>query len=163
VAEEHDVATPAGKAGKQEATMTMTQQPTGKTRRSPENIWIGTGAVRQHDGKLPLYICNTCGSDVVWATAKATGRAYLVNVHGSYNGARYYVASSLHDCAPALKRRAEYRERDEEIARKPERDAHYAYLFMLMDEHDEKGHASPEPMCHFCERAAAKAAKAGQA
>ena len=134
--------------------------PAGKTRRSPENVWIGTGAVRQHDGKLALYVCNTCDSDVVWATSQKTGRHYLANVFGGLNSARYYVASSIHDCAPALKRRAEYRERDEEIARKPERDAHYAFLFMLMDEHDEVGHPTPEPMCHFCERAAQRAAKA---
>ena len=117
-----------------------------KTRRSPENIWIGTGAVRQHEGKLPLYLCNTCGAEVVWVEGK-TGRKYLANVSHGYNDARFYIGANIHDCAPALARREEHEWREE-------RDHHFAYLFFLSDQHDAGEHTAPVAMCHICERAA---------
>lgn len=76
-----------------------------RTRRSEENIWISGGAVSQ-DGKLPLYICNTCGHEVVWATSRKTGRKYLVNVYKGQSGARFYVKHRPHNCkteAPRIK------------------------------------------------------------
>jgi hypothetical protein len=123
----------------------MQTQTTGRTRRSPDGAYAGTGAVRQHDGTLPIYICNTCGREVVWATSAKTGRKYLANIARGHLDQRFYIAASLHDCGPELRRR-------EEAARQRESNAHYAYLFMLLDEHDEQGHPTPEPMCRRCER-----------
>ena len=69
-----------------------------RTRRSPDGIYASTGAVRQHSGSLPIYVCNGCLGDVVWCESKRTGRKYLVNVSRNYNGARFYVGSNLHKC-----------------------------------------------------------------
>ncbi len=77
-----------------------------RTHRSPENVWIGTGAVRQHDGKLPLYVCNTCGNDVVWVESKTTGRKYLANVSHGQNGHRFYIGANVHKCDEIMALRA---------------------------------------------------------
>lgn len=69
-----------------------------KTRRSPDGVYAGTGAVHQHDGKLPIYICNECEREVVWATSTRTGRKYLANVGRGQNGARFYIAARVHQC-----------------------------------------------------------------
>lgn len=124
-------------------TQTQTT-PTGRTRRSPDGAYAGTGAVRQHDGKLPIYICNTCGREVVWATSSKTGRKYLANISRGHLDQRFYIAASLHDCGPELRRR-------EQAARDAETNAHYAFLFTLVDEHDETGHPVAERMCPLCE------------
>jgi hypothetical protein len=78
----------------------MTTQPQGRTRRSPDGAFAGTGAVRQHGSALPIYICNQCGNEVVWAESKRTGRKYLVNISHAYNGARFYIGSNVHQCSP---------------------------------------------------------------
>lgn len=70
-----------------------------RTRRNPDGMYIDGGAVAQ-DGKLPAYLCNTCGADVVWATSNRTGRKYLANVYRNRNGARFYVKHQPHNCAP---------------------------------------------------------------
>lgn len=72
---------------------------TGRTHRSPDGIWATGGAVNQHDGKLPIYVCNACGMDVVWATSKRTGRKYLVNISHGANGFRFYIGANIHRCA----------------------------------------------------------------
>ena len=74
--------------------MTTTNQ---RTRRSPDGHSATGGAVRQ-DGPLPIYICNACGNDVVWATSTKTGRKYLANVYRGYLNQRYYVKRSAHQC-----------------------------------------------------------------
>lgn len=60
--------------------------------------FAGTGAVRQTEGPLPIYVCNACNLEVVWATSRRTGRKYLVNVHRGYLDQRYYIAASIHKC-----------------------------------------------------------------
>lgn len=73
-----------------------------KTRRGEG--FASQGAVRQHGGALPIYICNTCHREVVWAESRRTGRKYLANVKRGYLGQRYYIGSDLHrkeDCQPA--------------------------------------------------------------
>lgn len=69
-----------------------------KTRRSPDGIFASVGAVNQTGGPLPIYICNGCERDVVWAESKRTGRKYLANVGRAQNGGRFYIAASLHKC-----------------------------------------------------------------
>jgi hypothetical protein len=121
----------------------------GKTRRSPDGAFASVGAVRQSGGSLPIYICNGCGDEVVWATSQRTGRKYLARVHHGYLGQRFYVAASLHDCA---KRRSEIDAGLWEASWKIDNDHHFAYLFHLMDEHDEQGHPVPVESCRRCER-----------
>lgn len=58
--------------------------------------FAGVGAVRQSSGSLPIYICNECGADVVWAESKRTGRKYLVTVSVGYKGQRFYVGANVH-------------------------------------------------------------------
>lgn len=78
-------------------TNTTASQP--RTKRHPSGVFIGTGAVGQHDGSLPLYICNGCQREVVWATSSKTGRKYLVNVsHSTRSDARFYIGRNVHDC-----------------------------------------------------------------
>lgn len=62
--------------------------------------YASTGAVRQHAGKLPIYVCTTCGAEVVWVESTRTGRPYLVTVSKGYLGQRYYVGANVHprDC-----------------------------------------------------------------
>jgi len=129
---------------------------TAKTRRSPDGAYASTGAVRQHGGSLPIYVCNTCGREVVWATSTRTGRKYLANVAHGYLDQRYYVAASVHGttCETEMRRRAEALA---EADWKLESEHHYAFHFMLMDEHDEQGHETFVPQCRRCERAAALA------
>lgn len=126
----------------------MTAATTGKTHRSPDHAYASVGAVHQTGGSLPIYVCNTCGRDVVWAESHKTGRKYLANVHHGYMGARFYIAASLHGptCDAEMARR-------EQALRDAETNAHYQYLFSLIDEHDEQGHPSAVPMCIRCERA----------
>jgi hypothetical protein len=129
----------------------MIEQQGSKTRRSPENVWIGTGAVRQHDGELPLYICNACGSEVVWATSQRTGRSYLAAVSHGYNGARYYVAANLHDCARVLARKSADAERY--IAREVDEDETHAAIYrMNMEEraHEAGEHAESSAYSPYC-------------
>lgn len=69
-----------------------------KTRRTEE--WATTGAVNQHGGSLRVYICNSCGDEVVWVESKRTGRHYLCNVRRGYHSQRFYIGSDIHprDC-----------------------------------------------------------------
>jgi hypothetical protein len=71
-----------------------------KTSRIPDR-YASQGAVRQNGGNLPLYTCNACGGEVVWAESKRTGRKYLCTVRKGYHGQRYYVGADVHprDCA----------------------------------------------------------------
>ena len=77
----------------------MTTRPTTSRTRRGEGF-ASAGAVRQHGGSLPVYVCNACGDEVVWAESKRTGRKYLVTVRTGYHGQRFYVGSDLHprDC-----------------------------------------------------------------
>lgn len=134
----------------------MINTPTAKTRRSPDGAYASTGAVRQHGGSLPIYVCNTCGREVVWATSSKTGRKYLANVSHGYLGQRFYVAASVHGttCETEMRRRAEGLA---EAEWKLENDHHFAFLLMLLDQHDEQGHETLTPMCRRCEHKAALA------
>jgi hypothetical protein len=76
----------------------MTSTATSKTRRGTG--YATTGAVRQTSGDLPVYICNACSAEVVWATSKRTGRKYLVNVSHGFHGQRFYVGADVHTCQP---------------------------------------------------------------
>lgn len=69
---------------------------TAKTTRHPDGLHVSMGGVRQNGGLLPLYTCNACGAEVVWATSNRTGRKYLVTVGRNYNGARYYRGDNIH-------------------------------------------------------------------
>jgi hypothetical protein len=71
-----------------------------RTRRSPDGIYATPGAVRQHGGSLPIYICTTCQADVVWCESTRTGRRYLVTVRRGYNNQRFYVGNDIHRCEP---------------------------------------------------------------
>lgn len=73
-----------------------------RTRRSPDGIYATSGAVAQHGGSLPIYICNACGADVVWCESKRTGRKYLVTVTRGRNGARFYAGHNIHRCSAQL-------------------------------------------------------------
>lgn len=66
------------------------------------------GAVRQNGGSLPIYVCNECGADVVWATSKRTGRKYLANISHGYNGARFYIGANVHQDDPTDARTRSY-------------------------------------------------------
>jgi hypothetical protein len=78
-----------------------------RTRRSPDGIYATPGAVDQHGGALPIYVCNGCGLDVVWCTSRRTGRKYLVTVSRGYRGARFYAGHNVHECRPAPEAPAE--------------------------------------------------------
>lgn len=71
-----------------------------RTHRSPDGMFAGGGAVNQHDGKLPIYVCNDCGREVVWATSNRTGRKYLANISHGANGFRFYIGANVHRCVP---------------------------------------------------------------
>lgn len=75
-----------------------------RTTRVP-NAFAGPGAVRQ-EGSLPIYECNACGRQVVWATSSKSGRKYLVDVSKGHLDQRYYNKRNAHDCAKVLERRA---------------------------------------------------------
>lgn len=79
--------------------VTTTSKPNAKTTRIP-NAFASPGAVNQKGGTLPVYECNTCGSEVVWVHSAKTGRPYLVNVRRGNVDNRYYVGSEIHprDC-----------------------------------------------------------------
>lgn len=68
-----------------------------------EDQWAGPGANRQ-EGPLPIYSCNTCHGQVVWATSRRTGGKYLVNVRQGYLQQRFYAKHDLHDCYQPNKR-----------------------------------------------------------
>lgn len=74
--------------------------PMSKTTRIPGKF-ASPGAVNQHGGSLPLYRCNTCKREVVWAESKRTGRRYLVNASEGYHGQRFYVGADIHRCGDA--------------------------------------------------------------
>lgn len=59
------------------------------------------GGVRQ-EGSLPIYRCNCCNRQVVWATSSRTGRRYLVDVQRGRSGQRFYVKAVAHTCPPPL-------------------------------------------------------------
>lgn len=64
------------------------------------------GAVRaQVGGDLPIYVCNTCDEQVVWATSARTGGRYLVDVTRGYRGQAFYRGTDLHRCDDVLARR----------------------------------------------------------
>lgn len=67
----------------------------GRTRRG-EGFATG-GAVRQ-DGTLPIYICNACNQEVVWATSKRTGGKYLANISRGFLDQRFYAKTNIHRC-----------------------------------------------------------------
>lgn len=121
---------------------------TGRTHRSPDGVYAGPGAVRQHGGKLPIYVCNTCGMDVVWVESKTTGRKYLVTISHGANGHRFYIGANVHDCAAIMARRAQA-----DYEREWQVDASNAaiYLLHLTDQHDEGLHVEPVAMCHRCQ------------
>lgn len=70
---------------------------TTRTTRIP-NAFAGPGAVRQHGASLPVYRCNTCQAEVVWADSTRTGRKYLANVRRGNANQRYYIGSDIHRC-----------------------------------------------------------------
>jgi hypothetical protein len=74
---------------------TTTKKP-ARTTRVPDRFATG-GAVTQ-EGSLPLYVCNGCQGEVVWATSARTGRKYLANVWRKTNDARYYMKNDPHKC-----------------------------------------------------------------
>lgn len=67
-----------------------------RTTRVP-NARATEGGVRQ-EGSLPIYCCNTCQREVVWATSARTGRRYLVDVQHGYKGQRFYIKRAAHTC-----------------------------------------------------------------
>ena len=77
-----------------------------RTSRIP-NEFASQGAVNQNGGTLPLYRCNACRAEVVWATSKRTGRKYLCGVRHGYLGQRYYVGADLHTNAICEARNAD--------------------------------------------------------
>jgi hypothetical protein len=79
--------------------MTTTNRP-ARTQRNARGTYASGGAQHQ-DGKLPIYDCNACGAEVVWATSNRTGRKYLANCYQGMNGTRFYVKASPHKCGPA--------------------------------------------------------------
>lgn len=67
-----------------------------RTTRVPDQFANG-GAVHQ-EGSLPIYQCNTCLGQVVWATSSKTGRKYLANIRTGYLDQRFYNKRDYHDC-----------------------------------------------------------------
>jgi hypothetical protein len=86
--------------------MTAAAQP--RTRRAPDNGFASVGAVRQVGGTLPVYVCNACDTEVVWATSKRTGRKFLAQVSRGYMQQRYYVAASVHTDERCQRRQDEH-------------------------------------------------------
>lgn len=72
---------------------------TSRTRRG--SGFAGPGAVAGQGAALPIYICNGCGHDVVWAESKRTGRHYLASVSTGRQGQRYYIGANVHNCEDA--------------------------------------------------------------
>lgn len=70
--------------------------------------YAGVGAVSQHEGSVPVHLCNTCGDEVVWVRSERTGRNYLANVSRGHHRQRYYIGANVHDCADAVARRLGY-------------------------------------------------------
>jgi predicted nucleic acid-binding protein len=91
----------------------MTTNSNPRTHRS--NGYASPGAVNQHGGRLPVYVCNACGREVVWCESKRTGRKYLANVTHGYHDQRFYMGNNVHprDCGEILNAQAdrEYRNR----------------------------------------------------
>ncbi len=79
-----------------------------RTTRDFDGAFATGGAVRQSGGSLPIYTCNACQGEVVWATSTRTGRKYLVNVSRGYNGNRFYIGSNVHKCAETQARLARF-------------------------------------------------------
>lgn len=69
-----------------------------RTHRAADKGYASPGAVNQHGGDLPVYVCNTCQRDVAWAESRRTGRKYLVNVSRGYLDQRFYRGNDTHDC-----------------------------------------------------------------
>lgn len=71
-----------------------------RTTRVP-NRFASEGGVRQ-EGSLPLYICNGCGREVVWATSTKTGRKYLASCSPSASDGPHagwhYRKHAVHRC-----------------------------------------------------------------
>lgn len=90
-----------------------------RTRRSSDNGFAQEGAVAQ-DGRLPVYVCNACQREVVWATSRKTGRKYLVNVTRGYHHQRFYMKHNAHTadyCAGIVREREEWERRQNFDAR----------------------------------------------
>ena len=64
--------------------------------------FVSPGAVAQHGGKLPAYVCNTCHAEVVWVESKRTGKHYLVDVSYGQSQNRFYIGRNFHDCEKKL-------------------------------------------------------------
>lgn len=58
--------------------------------------YAGPGAVKGQGAALPVYFCNRCKREVVWAESKRTGRKYLVTVSAGRAGQRFYIGSNVH-------------------------------------------------------------------
>ena len=86
-----------------------------RTTRVPD-VFVGQGAVAQNGGSLPLYRCNTCLAEVVWATSKRTGRKYLANVSRGHLDQRYYIGANVHRCADRLAAIAESEAHADKVA-----------------------------------------------
>ena len=87
---------------------------TARTRRGQG--YAGPGRATGPD--LPIYICNTCHADVVWAESQRTGRKYLVTVSRKRSGNQYYMANNLHSseyCASVVAKIQELAEYDAKI------------------------------------------------
>jgi hypothetical protein len=79
-----------------------------RTRRSEDKGYASAGAAHQNGGPLPIYICNTCQTPVVWCESKRTGRKYLVNVSHGYLDQRFYRGNNVHNCEKIISERDEY-------------------------------------------------------
>ncbi len=77
----------------------MTTTATTRTRRG--SGFASPGAVKAQGETLPVYICNGCQSEVVWAESKRTGRRYLVSVSTGRSGQRYFIGANVHKCEDA--------------------------------------------------------------
>jgi hypothetical protein len=98
--------------------MTTSTTTTGpRTRRSPDGGFASVGAVHQTAGSLPVYICNACGREVVWAESKRTGRKYLANVSRGYHDQRFYIGARVHDAESCQRRQDEDRRIEASILR----------------------------------------------
>jgi hypothetical protein len=81
-----------------------------RTTRVPHRF-VSPGGVRQTGGDLPLYVCNDCGREVVWAESRRTGRRYLANVVTSFRSGRsYYVGAVVHEHDPNDRNTRSYHE-----------------------------------------------------
>lgn len=73
---------------------------------------------RAKGSDLPIYICNKCHADVVWATSSRTGRKYLVTVSRKRSGNPYYMANFIHTdqwCSDQVNKIEELAEHDAQL------------------------------------------------